>query len=90
MRHLLTLRREQFRTKESLIFFQALGNLYFISKSVKSLKTWNFLTHEWEPVDGKNIHTGNIETVPTKEKSKFPQNFFPEVCLKKKNKIINF
>lgn len=59
--------------------FQALGNLYFISKSVKSLKTWNFLTHEWEPVDGKNIHTGNIETVPTKEKSKFPQNFFPEV-----------
>uniref|UniRef100_A0A336MJR1 inositol-polyphosphate 5-phosphatase n=1 Tax=Culicoides sonorensis TaxID=179676 RepID=A0A336MJR1_CULSO len=58
--------------------FTALGNLYFISKSIKSLKTWNFLTHEWEPVEGKNIHTGNIETVPTKEKSKFPQNFFPE------------
>ncbi|XP_063703306.1 uncharacterized protein LOC134833062 isoform X2 [Culicoides brevitarsis] len=58
--------------------FTALGNLYFISKSITSLKTWNFLTHEWEPVSGKNIHTGNIETVPTKEKSKFPQNFFPE------------
>lgn len=40
---------------------------------------WNFLTHEWEQVDGKSIHTGNIEAVATKEKSKFPQHFFPEV-----------
>lgn len=27
---------------------------------------------------GKSVHTGNIEAVPTKEKAKFPQHFFPE------------
>lgn len=30
------------------------------------------------PVDGKEIHSGNIEAVTTKEKAKFPQEFFPE------------
>uniref|UniRef100_A0A182T7H0 inositol-polyphosphate 5-phosphatase n=1 Tax=Anopheles maculatus TaxID=74869 RepID=A0A182T7H0_9DIPT len=39
---------------------------------------WNFLTHEWDSVEGKSIHTGSIETVATKEKAKFPQQFFPE------------
>lgn len=28
---------------------------------------------------GKEVHSGNIEGVSTKEKSKFPQDFFPEV-----------
>lgn len=57
---------------------QALGNLYFIEKSISTVKIWNFLTHEWEGVEGKSVHTGNIEAVATKEKSKFPQHFFPE------------
>lgn len=43
-----------------------------------TLKIWNFLTHEWESVTDKLIHTGNIETIASKEKAKFPQNFFPE------------
>lgn len=30
-------------------------------------------------VEGKEVHSGNIEDVPIKEKSKFPQDFFPEV-----------
>lgn len=30
-------------------------------------------------VEGKEIHSGNIEDISTKEKSKFPQDFFPEV-----------
>lgn len=30
------------------------------------------------PVCGKEIHSGNIEAVTTKEKAKFPQDFFPE------------
>lgn len=34
----------------------------------------NFVT-----VYGKEIHSGNIEAVLTKEKAKFPQDFFPEV-----------
>ncbi|XP_031633014.1 inositol polyphosphate-5-phosphatase A isoform X2 [Contarinia nasturtii] len=58
--------------------FTALGNLYFIEKSISTVKIWNFLTHEWETVEGKSVHTGNIEAVATKEKSKFPQHFFPE------------
>lgn len=58
--------------------FTALGNLYFAIRTVDHLQMWNFLTHEWESVAGKNIHTGNIESVATKEKAKFPQQFFPE------------
>lgn len=30
------------------------------------------------PVTGREVHSGNIEAVTTKEKSKFPQDFFPE------------
>jgi inositol polyphosphate 5-phosphatase INPP5A len=55
-----------------------LGNLYFIHDSITNIKIWNFLTHEFEAVDGKMIHTGSIESIATKEKAKFPQQFFPE------------
>lgn len=50
-----------------------------MEKTLPSIKIWNFLTHEWDTVEGKSIHTGNIEAVATKEKAKFPQHFFPEV-----------
>jgi inositol-1,4,5-trisphosphate 5-phosphatase len=33
------------------------------------------------PAKGKEVHSGNIEGVSTKEKAKFPQDFFPEVRL---------
>lgn len=33
------------------------------------------------PVTEKTIYSGNIEHITTKEKSKFPQEFFPEVKL---------
>ncbi|XP_055587731.1 inositol polyphosphate-5-phosphatase A isoform X1 [Uranotaenia lowii] len=58
--------------------FTALGNLYFAIRTIDQLQMWNFLTHEWESVSGKSIHTGNIESVASKEKAKFPQHFFPE------------
>lgn len=58
--------------------FTALGNLYFVHQSLHTVKIWNFLSHEWETVEGKSIYTGNIEAIPTKEKAKFPQHFFPE------------
>lgn len=29
-------------------------------------------------MNGKEVHSGNIEAVATKEKAKFPQEFFPE------------
>jgi inositol polyphosphate 5-phosphatase INPP5A len=58
--------------------FQALGNLYFVHNSISDVKIWNFLTNNFESLEGKTIHTGNIESVAIKEKAKFPQNFFPE------------
>lgn len=59
--------------------FQALGNIYFIHESVKDVATWDFKDLCFAPVDGTQIFSGNIEAVVTKEKAKFPQDFFPEV-----------
>lgn len=58
--------------------FTALGNLYFIHESIKDVLIWDFKDMKFVPVEGKEIYTGNIETVVTKEKAKFPQDFFPE------------
>ncbi|XP_032296672.1 inositol polyphosphate-5-phosphatase A isoform X3 [Drosophila virilis] len=68
---------EDFKSAEH---FTALGNIYFGHKDICLLRIWNFLTHDWdEKLDkGNRIYSGNIENVPTKEKAKFPQHFFPE------------
>lgn len=59
--------------------FQALGNFYFVHESIKDMLIWNFREMKFLPCYGKEIYSGNIEAVVTKEKSKFPQKFFPEV-----------
>ncbi|TDG46172.1 hypothetical protein AWZ03_007380 [Drosophila navojoa] len=69
---------EDFKSAEH---FTALGNIYFGHKDICTLRIWNFLTHCWDDNQLDNerqIFCGNIETVPTKEKAKFPQHFFPE------------
>lgn len=38
-----------------------------------------FTDLKFQNLYGKNVYAGNIEKIPVKEKSKFPQNFFPEV-----------
>ncbi|XP_046668070.1 inositol polyphosphate-5-phosphatase A isoform X1 [Homalodisca vitripennis] len=58
--------------------FTALGNFYFIHESVPDVLIWDFKELNFVAVEGKDVHSGNIEDVPTKEKSKFPQDFFPE------------
>lgn len=58
--------------------FTALGNFYFIHESLKDVLLWDFKECAFAPVCGKEIHSGNIEAVTTKEKAKFPQDFFPE------------
>ncbi|KAK9889725.1 hypothetical protein WA026_007106 [Henosepilachna vigintioctopunctata] len=58
--------------------FTALGNLYFIHDSIEDVLIWDFKNDVFLPVCGKEIHAGNIEAVVTKEKAKFPQEFFPE------------
>lgn len=59
--------------------FTALGNLYFLHESVKDVEIWDFKECSFVPCQGKEIYSGNIEAVVTKEKAKFPQDFFPEV-----------
>ncbi|KAG8229883.1 hypothetical protein J437_LFUL009747 [Ladona fulva] len=59
--------------------FTALGNFYFIHESVNDILIWDFQASNFVPVLGKEFHSGNIEDVPTKEKAKFPQEFFPEL-----------
>lgn len=59
--------------------FTALGNLYFVHESVKDVEIWDFKESNFVPCQGKEIYSGNIEAVVTKEKAKFPQDFFPEV-----------
>jgi len=44
-------------------------------------KYWIILEQEFLPVTEKSIYSGNIEHISTKEKSKFPQDFFPEVSI---------
>ncbi|KAG1677681.1 Type I inositol 1,4,5-trisphosphate 5-phosphatase [Nymphon striatum] len=58
---------------------QALGNLYFIHEQISEIHLWDFNAQSFVPVCDKQVHSGNIETVSTKEKQKFPQEFFPEV-----------
>ncbi|CAB3257671.1 unnamed protein product [Arctia plantaginis] len=58
--------------------FTALGNLYFAHSSLTELKMWDFELKTYVEVTGKEVHSGNIEKVTTKEKAKFPQHFFPE------------
>lgn len=56
-----------------------MGNLYFVHESLKDVQIWDFNTSKFVCVQGEEVHSGNIEGVVTKEKAKFPQDFFPEV-----------
>ncbi|XP_026274549.2 uncharacterized protein LOC113203855 isoform X1 [Frankliniella occidentalis] len=60
--------------------FTALGNFYFIHESIpdEHVQIFNFQENKFECVLGKEVFSENIEDVPTKEKSKFPQEIFPE------------
>ncbi|RZF38464.1 hypothetical protein LSTR_LSTR011954 [Laodelphax striatellus] len=66
---------EDFSSAEN---FTALGNFYFIHESITDVLIWDFKELNFQAVEGKEVHSGNIEDIPTKEKSKFPQDFFPE------------
>ncbi|KAG7173656.1 Inositol polyphosphate-5-phosphatase A-like [Homarus americanus] len=56
----------------------ALGNLYFIHQNVQDLQIWDFEEMKFTDCLDRREYSGNIEDVSTKEKSKFPQEFFPE------------
>lgn len=58
--------------------FTALGNFYFLHETLQTVEMWDFKEQKFEPCQGKEVHTGNIEDVPSKEKMKFSQEYFPE------------
>ncbi|XP_041985161.1 inositol polyphosphate-5-phosphatase A isoform X2 [Aricia agestis] len=58
--------------------FTALGNMYFAHSTLTDLKIWDFELKSYVDVVGREVNSGNIEKVTTKEKAKFPQQFFPE------------
>ncbi|XP_011878822.1 PREDICTED: uncharacterized protein LOC105568062 isoform X2 [Vollenhovia emeryi] len=58
--------------------FTALGNFYFVHESLSDVLLWDFNDCTFVSVNGEELHSGNIEAVTTKEKAKFPQEFFPE------------
>nr|XP_034837240.1 uncharacterized protein LOC117993549 isoform X1 [Maniola hyperantus] len=58
--------------------FTALGNMYFAHSTLTDLKIWDFELKSYVDVVSKEVNSGNIEKVTTKEKAKFPQQFFPE------------
>ncbi|XP_050547103.1 inositol polyphosphate-5-phosphatase A-like isoform X2 [Daktulosphaira vitifoliae] len=66
---------EEFTSAEN---FTALGNMYFIHKSINDVLLWDFKDLQFIPITETNVYSGSIEDVSTKEKSKFPQEFFPE------------
>ncbi|CAG5014422.1 unnamed protein product [Parnassius apollo] len=58
--------------------FTALGNMYFAHSTLTDIKIWDFEAKGYVEAVGKEVNSGNIEKVTTKEKVKFPQHFFPE------------
>lgn len=60
-------------------YLQALGNFYFIHESLTDVLIYNFGTKSFDEVDGIKVYAKDIEEEPTKEKSKFPLEYFPEV-----------
>ncbi|XP_052770456.1 inositol polyphosphate-5-phosphatase A-like isoform X1 [Mya arenaria] len=58
--------------------FTALGNLYFIHECVEEVSIYDFIECKFLPVEGREVLSGNIENIQIKEKSKYPQNFFPD------------
>ncbi|XP_014663717.1 PREDICTED: type I inositol 1,4,5-trisphosphate 5-phosphatase-like isoform X2 [Priapulus caudatus] len=66
---------EDFRHSEK---FTALGNFYLIHEELQNVTMWDFAEKQFVPVNDKQIHSGRIEDISTKEKDKFPQNYFPD------------
>ncbi|XP_070513698.1 inositol polyphosphate-5-phosphatase A isoform X3 [Cardiocondyla obscurior] len=55
----------------SQLYKKLFDKLYFFN-------SYMILDCTFVPINGKDVHSGNIEAVTTKEKAKFPQEFFPE------------
>uniref|UniRef100_I3JKQ5 inositol-polyphosphate 5-phosphatase n=1 Tax=Oreochromis niloticus TaxID=8128 RepID=I3JKQ5_ORENI len=66
---------ENYRSQEH---FTALGSLYFIHDSLKNIQQFDFKAKKFRKVVGKETCSETLESTPTLEKAKFPQDYFPE------------
>uniref|UniRef100_A0A674PGM3 inositol-polyphosphate 5-phosphatase n=1 Tax=Takifugu rubripes TaxID=31033 RepID=A0A674PGM3_TAKRU len=58
--------------------FTALGSFYFIHESLKNLHQFDFKAKKFKKLAGKETYSETLESTPTMEKEKFPQDYFPE------------
>lgn len=58
--------------------FTALGSFYFIHDSLNIIQQFDFKAKTFINVSGKEIYSETLESTPTLEKEKFPQDYFPE------------
>lgn len=76
------------KTQEAFIW-DFNGTFIYLKKHCLRLNRFGLIVLDqlFVPVFGKEIHSGNIENVAIKDKLKFPQDFFPEVCALNYNTI---
>ncbi|XP_029376445.1 type I inositol 1,4,5-trisphosphate 5-phosphatase isoform X1 [Echeneis naucrates] len=58
--------------------FTALGSFYFIHESLKNIQQFDFKAKKFRKVVGREICSETLESTPSLEKEKFPQEYFPE------------
>ncbi|XP_068597547.1 inositol polyphosphate-5-phosphatase A-like [Brachionichthys hirsutus] len=66
---------EDYKSQEH---FTALGSFYFIHESMKSIQQFDFTAKKFKKVVGKETYSEKLESTPSLEKEKFPQDYFPE------------
>uniref|UniRef100_A0A672HRQ0 inositol-polyphosphate 5-phosphatase n=1 Tax=Salarias fasciatus TaxID=181472 RepID=A0A672HRQ0_SALFA len=66
---------ENYKSQEH---FTALGSFYFIHESLKNIQQFDFKAKKFRKVVGKETWSETLESTPTVEKEKFPQDYYPE------------
>ncbi|XP_063730658.1 inositol polyphosphate-5-phosphatase A isoform X1 [Eleginops maclovinus] len=66
---------ENYKSQEH---FTALGSFYFIHESLKNIQQFDFKAKKFKKVVGKETYSETLESTPSLEKEKFPQDYFPE------------
>ncbi|XP_061546707.1 inositol polyphosphate-5-phosphatase A-like isoform X2 [Phycodurus eques] len=66
---------ENYKSQEH---FTALGSFYFIHESLKNIQQFDFKAKKFRKVVGKETCSETLESTPSLEKEKFPQDYFPE------------
>uniref|UniRef100_A0A3B4YC40 inositol-polyphosphate 5-phosphatase n=1 Tax=Seriola lalandi dorsalis TaxID=1841481 RepID=A0A3B4YC40_SERLL len=66
---------ENYKSQEH---FTALGSFYFIHESLKNIHQFDFKAKKFKKVVGKETCSETLESTPSLEKEKFPQDYFPE------------